>query len=429
MTVIQTADGKLLRARPANLNRLQGGGGFRPLWSSGDPYNQDPDSRLASYDYIYRTQPAIAGCVDKLAKRIATLPFDSFEEDGEDRKLVRGDTLDSLIRRPMPRHATVHLLAHISTSLFTHGNALVAKVRGSDPDAPPEMLWPLDWSKVSAYAEPGGTIEWWSTTQFGDQERFLNVADTMHFAWPATDSEIGVSPLEKLGVTIRLEDATQRYQTASFRNGARPGGVITLPTGSNPNPEVMAETRRTAEDMHKGVDKAFKIGLLAPGADWKPIQQSAVEVELIDQRRLNREEVGMVYDLAGPLMNDLTHGTYSNLAELNKALYRDVLPPQLVLIQQTFQAQLIDPEPAWMGRFTAFDLGEKLRGDPVELANALKTQVEAGLQTRNEARRVLNLPPDGDPKSTENPANRLTANINNQATLAAMSAGDPPVEQ
>jgi HK97 family phage portal protein len=209
---------------------------------------------------------------------------------------------------------------------------------------------------VSAYAEQGGTIEWWSTTQFGDQERFLSVADTMHFAWPATDSEVGVSPLEKLGVTIRLEDATQRYQSSSFRNGVRPGGVITLPAGSNPSPEVMAETRRSVEDMHKGVDKAFKIGLLAPGADWKPITQSAVELELIEQRKLNREEVGMVYDLAGPLMNDLEHGTYSNIEELGKGLYRDVLPPWLVLIQQTFQAQLIDPEPSWIGRFTAFDL-------------------------------------------------------------------------
>jgi hypothetical protein len=31
-----------------------------------------------------------------------------------------------------------------------------------------------------------------------------------------------------------------------------------------------------------------------------------VEAALIDQRTLNREEVGMVYDLPGPLMNDLS---------------------------------------------------------------------------------------------------------------------------
>jgi hypothetical protein len=138
MTVIQTADGKLLRARPTGLNRLQGGlaGGFRPLWSSGDPYNQDTDGRLASYDYIYRTQPIISGVVDKLARRISTLPFDSYMEDGQDRELVRGDTLDTLIRKPMPRRATVHLLAHVAQSMLTHGNALVAKVRGNDPEAP-----------------------------------------------------------------------------------------------------------------------------------------------------------------------------------------------------------------------------------------------------------------------------------------------------
>jgi phage portal protein BeeE len=50
----------------------------------------------------------------------------------------------------------------------------------------------------------------------------------------------------------------------------------------------------------------------------------------------------MVYDLAGPLMNDLTHGTYSNVEEL-KGLYRDVVPPWTTLIVDTFQAQLLDP--------------------------------------------------------------------------------------
>jgi phage portal protein BeeE len=42
-----------------------------------------------------------------------------------------------------------------------------------------------------------------------------------------------------------------------------------------------------------------------------PLTWTPVEAALMEQRQLSREEVGMVYDLAGPLINDLTHGTYS----------------------------------------------------------------------------------------------------------------------
>ncbi len=50
------------------------------------------------------------------------------------------------------------LLNHIAQSLLIHGNALVAKVHGPDSESPPTMLWPLDWSMMSAYGQPGGAI-------------------------------------------------------------------------------------------------------------------------------------------------------------------------------------------------------------------------------------------------------------------------------
>ena len=389
---------------------------FPPMWSDGERY-PNAATELRSYEAIYRSQPVVAGAVDKLARRISTLPFDAYKMGANQaRELVRGDTLDSLLRRPMPRTPGLHLRFHIAQSLLLHGNALVAKLRGSDRDAPPVMLWPLDWSQIGAYAEPGGRIEWWSTYQFGSQERFIAAEDTIHFAWPSPDGgEVGVSPLEKLGITIQLEDAIQRHQRSQFANGSRPSMAVTL-DHPNPKPDLLALVRANIENLHKGPDRSGKTILLGAGAKVQPLSLSPVEAALIEQRRLNHEEVGMVYDLAGPLMNDLTHGTYSNVEELNRALYRDVIPPWTTLIEETFQAQLLDQQPEWLDRFTAHDFTDKLKGTPQELAQTLKLQVEAGLITRNEARRILNLAPLDDPT-----ADQATANVNNQAPLSAMS--------
>jgi HK97 family phage portal protein len=381
-----------------------------PMWSNGE--REGDGYYLKSFEAIYRSQPMVAGAVDKLARRIASLPFDGYRrmDDRAREMLERTDGLQTLVAHPMPGVAKVHLLAHVAQSLLIHGNALVAKLRGPDRDAPPIMLWPLDWARIGAYAEPGGRIEWWSTFQFGLEERFISAADTIHFAWPGPDGgEVGVSPLEKLGVTIQVEDAAQRYQTASFRNGNRPSLLIKVDQELK-NPEAVQRFKDSINQF-MGVDGTSRTLFLTHGADAKPLAFTPVETALIEQRKLNREEVGMVYDLAGPLMNDLTHGTYSNVEELNTALYRDVIPPWTALIEQTFQAQLIDREAGWLDRFVEFDLTDKLKGDPVALSQALKLQVESGLISRDEARRILNLPPVGGAAAS------LTANVNNQGPL------------
>jgi HK97 family phage portal protein len=424
VTTLQTADGRLLRAqRPPGAWTSAGGffpASFPPLWSNGETV--DGSASLVSYEQIFRSQPVVAAAVNKLTRRIATLPLDAYKRTGDNaREVVRGDTLDSLIKHPMPRWGTTHLVAHIAQSLLTHGNAIVAKVRSNGPDEPPDRLWPLNWAYMNAYGPIGGTIEWWSTTQFEGVERFVATADTVHFAWPGPDGgELGVSPLEQLGITLRIEDAAQREQTAMFRNGIRPSAAVAV-EDEKPTREKLLLAKEFVESAHKGMDKSGSWLFTGANTTVTPLTWTPVEAALMEQRQLSREEVGMVYDLAGPLINDLTHGTYSNVAELLKGLYRDVIPPWTTLIVETLQSQLLDPEPAWLDRLFRFDFTDKLRGDPAEMATSLKTQVEAGLITRNEGREVLGKEPDGNPDDPENPANQLSANLNNQGPIAAMS--------
>lgn len=432
MTTLQTADGRLLRAqRPASAALGSSGGfptWFPPMWSDGERepngLTDGVDGVLRSFDAIYRSQPILAGVIDMIAMRAATLPFGAFEanQDGSRGEIPRSDSLATLLRRPRPRMSTVHMLSHIFTSLLAHGNALVAKLRSTgETDAPPDMLWPLEWPRVTAYGEEGGDVEWWGTFQFGGEELFCRAEDTIHFAWPDVGGgPVGISPLEKLGVTIRLEDAAQRYQTSNFRNGNRPSSAITVE--GKLNRDQMALNRAALDNFHRGVDRAGKTMLLSGGAKIQQLSMSPVEAALIDQRRLDREEIAIVFGLSGPSLTDSTNSALGNVAERFKAFYRDVLPPWATLVVETFEAQLLDPEPAWMDRLVRFDFSDKLRGDPSENATKLKVEVEGGWRSRNEARLESGLPPDGDPKDPANPANILTANINNQGSLKELNA-------
>jgi HK97 family phage portal protein len=388
-------------------------------WTDRDPWG-DGVGYLKSFEQIYRAQPAIAGVVDKLTRRLATLPLSAFQEDtdGSREPLARSHGLQTLLRRPWPGWSKTHLIAAVAQSLLIHGNSLVAKVRTGGREAPVDRLFPLDWSKMGAVSPDGDRIVAWHTTQFGGVQRWLLPQDVIHFAWPPPDGlEIGVSPLEKLGVTIQIEDAAQRHQKAMFRNGTRMSLILAL--DGNPTPQSLELAQAKVNALHKGVDQSG--GTLFVGAPVKPypMAMTPVEAELINQRYLDWEEVGMVYDMGGPLMNDFRRGTYNNVEELLRALYRDIIPPWTTLIVETLEAQLVDLEERWMDLVVRFDFRDKLRGEPAEQATTLKMLIEAGLLDRDEGREELGKPARGGM------AGELTANVNNQAAVQQMSLPVP----
>jgi HK97 family phage portal protein len=414
VTTLQTVDGRLLRTRQPRAGLVSGSGffpaSFPPMWSNGEREG-DPDGHLVSYEGIYRSQPVVGAVVNKLSRRVATLPLDVIRETNGRREVVDGNSLDTLLSKPMPRWGRVHLLSFIETSLLVNGNAVLAKLR-TDPDGPPDMLWPLDWSRLTAYGEVGGTIEFWSTTQFENQVRGIEAVDTIHFAWPGPDGgEIGVSPLEQLGTTIKLDDATQRHSTSLYERGIRPSAVVTL-EDPNAKSDKLEQAAATVRAAHAG--KPGQWVWMGAGTKVTPLQLTPVEAGLSEQRQRSWEEVAAVYDMAGPLSGDLTHGTYSNVQVILDSLYRDVVPPWTTLIVETLQSQLIDPEPAWLGLSARFDFTDKLRGDPAAAALADKSDVEAGIRTRDEVRTVRGLPPEGGS------AAQLSANLNNQAPVSSM---------
>ena len=397
MATLIAADGRPFKRLPANLNPAGGFTGTVPLWTNGEmAEDADGTRRTVSYSEIYETQPNVARVVNKLFRQIATLPLKVYRrKEGGDKERLDDHPLESLLRSPLPFRGPHDLKQWIGLPMLIHGNSLLAKFR-PDPDGPPVNLLPMDWRYVSGYAGQGKPIEWWVTTQTGEQ-RAIKREETVHFAWHTTSGDAGVSPLRQLGVTIKLEDAAQRYSTANFKNAVRPSAAIVLPPETRADKEVREAIREEVERGHASVDQKLRMMIVGGGAEIKTFSHTSQEAELIKARYLNLEEVCGVYDVPGPLVGDLRHGTYSNVEELHLMLYKTILRPWLSLIEDTIKAQLIDPEPEWNGLFCEFDLGEVLRGNRTEEIETLSKASDGGLITKNEARRALNYPPYDDP--------------------------------
>jgi HK97 family phage portal protein len=237
-----------------------------------------------------------------------------------------------------------------------------------------------------------------------------------------------------LGITLGIEDAAQRFQRALFGNAARPPSAITSTTDflTLERPErqsLMDQLRQDIADIYTGPENAGKPALLPPGLDWKPVGSSAQEAELIQQRQLTREEVAAVYQIPPPMIGILDHATYSNIEVMREMAYTMALGPPLVLIEQTLTSSLARDYFGEEDLYVEFDFGPVLRGDRQTEIATFRDAIGTGIQTMNEARRALNLPPSKEPDADRlfYPANNLkpVGDVEKQQQQAAAQGASP----
>lgn len=353
--------------------------------------------KVVSYGDLYYDQWAVATAVHKIERQVSRLPLKAYRRnrDGQ-RERLRTGSLGGVLKSPWHGAGPTHLKQAIMLPALVHGNALLRKVR-AERGGGVTGFQPLTWELTNLPGYSGGQVEIWETNEPGSP-RFLDPDDVVHIAFRGLKGQIGVSPLRQLGVTLSIEDAAQRYQQSIMRNGARPPSALEQSedfTGLTPTEKFQAMTflREDVNRLYAGPDRGGVPAILPPGLKWNKVGHTAVEAELIDQRKIAREEVFSCYDVSPPLVGLLERSTFNNITELHRMLYVTVLGPWLTLIEESFEAQLIAVEPSLRGDiFIEFDLSEVLKGDLLQRSQALALQIGYGVLTIDEARQIENRP-------------------------------------
>lgn len=355
-------------------------GGYVPLLRA--------DGSSATFEAMYRAQPWVYAVVNKRVSAAARMPLKTYIlGENDSRQRVTSHPLAQLIRRPAPRMTEWALKAHLFRSLDIHGKALLLKTREAGPGTPVSELWPIPWQNVQVISDDSGPIEF--RVRIGALDYPVGPEEVVYVELPG-----GISPLQPLARTLALEDAAQTWQGQSLRNGVTPRGAFI--TDQRLADNVIPRLREELEKMYAGPENAGKFGIFDNGLKFQQMGQSAVDAELIEQRKLSREEVCGVFDVPPPLVGIYERATYSNMVEARRALY-DSIASRLALIEETLNAQLVYDVPAWDGLFLEFDPRELLRLDPEAQARTDLMEQQSSGTTINERRRARNLPPINDP--------------------------------
>lgn len=356
-------------------------------------------NKSATYEALYRTQPLIRAIVDRQVGNIGRLPLHAFTAGGQSgaRERLREGPLADLLRLPYEGGNPSLLKQGIAFNLIIHSNAICVKVRRGN--GPVVELIPSSWGQWHILRGTSRPVDWyyWRNPWNGVVIPFLP-EEVVHFRmWGGSDGVLGTSKLEALRTTLMNEDAAQRTVIASFENGMRATGAYSVDVQLKT--ETADRLRAMLNENYGGADNAYKIMLLEGGAKWQDMTHSFLDSELTELRKLNRDEAGAVLNQQMSAFGLTGSHAYASIVEQHLMEYQDTTGPYTTMIEETLQAQLIDPEPAFAGAYVEFNYKDVLKGDPVKEIATLTMAVGGPYMTANEARATQNLQPLPEPEA------------------------------
>jgi HK97 family phage portal protein len=237
----------------------------------------------------------------------------------------------------------------------------------------------------------------------------------------------GMSPLYSTMQAAIAGLSMQEFSSRFFVNAARPSGVLSAP---GEIPQATADRLKAHWDQQYSQANTGSVAVLGSGLSFVPMQQNAVDSELIDSLKHTDESICAAFGIPAFMVGVKDPPNYSNAELLDLQYYKQCLQAHIEHIESVLTEGLgLDDA----GYRAEFDLKNLFRMDSQTQINTLAMAVDKGIMTHNEARRDLNLPPEpgGDVLMAQQQMFSLEAlaNRDNAPPLAPAPAAKPAPAQ
>lgn len=357
-----------------------------------------------AYEAVYRHQLWAQVAINKLVALQMQLPFKVYQRQPQGRDDARDTPFGRLIAQPSPTIDPVTFWTWFVLQRHIHGRSYARKVRdvGGRP-AQLQLIHPTRLRYGYARGETRGEQAWWYTpdpTRPGEEVPWER-QDFIYWRRPdPSHPEQGMSMLEQLRDTLEMEAAARLANKAVYSRGGKHSIILKTPknfgTGTS---MVLKRLADQYEQRHGGVDNWGRPLILEDGMEPVQLDHSPEDLQYVQARHLNREEVAAAADIPPPAIGILDRATFSNVTEQNRMLYRTSMPPHL----QSFEAMInFDLRDGRHGRAGQPDFADVfyfehlvdgvLRGSTEERIAANAQAIQTGQKTPAEAREEENRP-------------------------------------
>lgn len=341
---------------------------------------------------------AVYGCWRVLCQTIGSVPFEIYREDkaGTRHKATDHPMYAILHDSPNAYMTSMEFREALVLGFCSTGNGyaervmLGGRVVGLSPLRADRVVPLMKNGNFGLIPAPGLIYRY--TSMVGDV-RDYQPGEIIHLKNFSLDGIRGISPLSAHAIQHSMY--TDAYATNFMRNQGRPSGVL---ESKKPRPKDPDFNDRLSADWKKlyGGDNAGSTAVLWDEMTYKPISISPNDAQYIETKKLNSADIAAIYGVPLNMLGQTDKSaTYASAEQFQIDFIRHTIRPLAVRVEQVFNKAFFATEP---GVFCELNLEGLLRGDSKTQAEYLRSLVDGGVMTRNEARWQLNLParPEAD---------------------------------
>jgi len=189
--------------------------------------------------------------------------------------------------------------------------------------------------------------------------------------------------------TVYLSSITDKSAASFFDNGCAVSGI--LKSSKVLDTEKKLDAKKSWLEA-LGPGKNGGIAVLGNDFDYQQVGATSSDTQLLESRQFNIREIARFLGIPPELIGDDTNKAYNSLEQAIQALITFTLSPFISILEEEFNRKCLKPSER---REYVIDFAEEelIVSDKSTESTYLKTLVDAGIMTRNEARRQLGLPP------------------------------------
>lgn len=332
--------------------------GVLPLgWESTGLPTITPSTALR-YSPVYRAATLISN-------DIARTPFDTSDS-----------VVSALLERPNRWQSGFEFRRSMTMQALLYGNAfaVINRTRGGG------LLELLPCTADTVQLDLTKPDPFYRSQAYGD----VPMVSMLHIRAPGLDGLWGESPISLCKVSLQVMASQEAAQLQVMSNAGNPKIAIV-----HPGPLSEGARQKITEDYlakHSGAVNAGKPVVLAEGMKVERISSTLDDQGLNEARRYSIEDVSRIYGVPTSYLSEHGANAYGSMEWLS----RQYLDACLAHWFEAWRAELISKLGATDAHFDADMIS---RPSIAEQFAALRTGVESGVITRNEAREMLNLAP------------------------------------
>ncbi|EIC82089.1 phage portal protein [Serratia sp. M24T3] len=329
---------------------------------------------------------AVWACVRLLSESVSTLPMKVYKREADGSRSLATDhpAYKLLCRKPNSEMTPSRFMLMIVASLALRGNAFVEKLYIGQKLV---SLNPLLPQNMVVKRLDNGQLQYTYTENTAQRE--IRPNRLMHIRGFGLDGVCGMMPMrvgrDVIGAAMAVDEAAAKV----FENGLQSSGFLSSKTDLN---DAQRTRLRQYLQTFVGSKNAGKLMVLENDMTYQNVTMNPEAAQMLESRAFSVEEVCRWFRVPPFMVGhvDKQSSWASSVEGMNLIFLTNTLRPLLVNVEQEIARCLLDGDDDYFAEFSVEGL---LRADSAGRAAYYTTALQNGWMSRNDVRRLENMPP------------------------------------